>query len=175
MKFDIQSKLLEEWGNWSMGEEVKKFYQRGRYAKIVFSLISRLFWLNIICDSWLLPHRTESNFLKIIFILYILSTIVIIVGAIYGIISMKKDKIPDIWICNEKIGLSFAHLFKRKVKWIYTKDIIALDIPKWDDEIEITIRDTKKRIVNLFGFRDEDIIQIKDSLREIKSNIQTKI
>lgn len=106
---------------------------------------------------------------KVILIAVVIFIMYVIVDDIYRYYISEVKKTPDIAINNEKIILyGGSNMRKAEIKF---SDISKIHIPKWDEAIEIRLKNNGRANINFKGFSEEDIKSIKDIFIEIKNLI----
>lgn len=146
-----------------------KFSARKKSDNPVIYIIVYSIWIAIAAFSFFQNRRTHS-IISLIAMIFIFSFVIIIISfEIYAHYIKKKKDIPDITIDEGEIIIPYS-IFKDP-KIIYIDQITDIHIPKWDDILEIKLKDNSKIKINLNGFLEEDKRNIKDILKNIKQKL----
>ncbi|WP_234121045.1 hypothetical protein [Clostridium hydrogenum] len=101
--------------------------------------------------------------IAIIFIIYVIAE------DIYKYYVSEVKRVPDISINNEMIVIRSGFPIKKSILKI--DDIEKIGVPKYDDSIEISLKNGLKANINFKGYSKEDITEIKSIFTEIKNKI----
>lgn len=152
-----------------MDNKAIKFSARKKSDNPVIYIIVYSIWIAIAAFSFFQNRRTHS-IISLIAMIFIFSFVIIIISfEICAHYIKKKKDIPDITIDEEKITIPYS-IFKDP-KIIYIDQITDIHIPKWDDILEIKLKDNSKIKINLNGFLEEDKRNIKDIFKNIKQKL----
>ncbi|MDF2880339.1 MAG: hypothetical protein K0R54_896 [Clostridiaceae bacterium] len=153
-----------------MNNKEKVFSAKKKSSNPAVYIIVYSIWMAIAAFSFFENLKTHS-FISLIAMILIFSFLIIIIPfEIYAHYIKKKKNIPDITINNEQIIIPYS-IFKSP-KVIYINHIIDIHIPKWDDILELTIKDNSKIKINLNGFLEEDKRDIKDIFKNLEEKLK---
>lgn len=154
----MESKIRE----FRLKENKSNFFSKNIYIlDIALFIILSLSILYGFKDNMTLPSMI---FIFIAFILFL----AVIIYEVYAASIRKNSKIADLAISEDRIIIPFGPFGKSKV--LYVKHIIELFVPKYDEIVELTYKDSTKIHIKLNGYSKEDKIEIKELFNKISSD-----
>lgn len=152
-----------------MDKKIIKFSAKKKKDNPAIYIIVYSIWIAIAAFSFFENRKTRS-LISLVAMIFIFSFVIIIISfEIYAHYIKKKKDIPDITFNNKEIIIPYS-IFKNP-RIININEITRIHIPKWDDILELTLKDNSKIKVNLNGFIEGD----KRNIRDIFKNIEEKL